>query len=494
MKKIFILFCFLPDFIFAQQGTDSLDAFISKQLKDYNIPGLAIGIIKDNQIVLKKGYGINSTIDSISVTTHTVFPIMSCTKAFTAAALGILADEGKIDWNDKVIKYLPDFKLSDPWITKNLTIADILSHRSGLEAYEGDLLWYGTDYSRQEIAKRIQFSPIKNNFRSDYGYNNVMYLMAGLVIEKVSGKSWDDFIKEKIFFPLTMNNSSTSITQMEKEKGFALPHLTDKPIPLMNLDNIAPAGGINSNIDDMLKWAQLWINEGVYNGKQYLSKNTFNTITTNKIMLSNTSDEGYGFGWNVGYSNGKKIISHGGGLPGYKSFVTIIPEDKTGIVILTNKITYLDEELTDVVMNYLNAEKMNWQAADKNLNGKNFHFSWDDNNIDTNSNQPIPNLSLYTGLYEDREYGKASIKEENGKAILELLPSKKQFTGRLYYVTSDTFKIVFNDSFIPSGEVIFKIDKSKKPLGFKLNIESSDFIFKYLDFKKLNRSSQFIKP
>lgn len=486
MKKIFTLLFLLPNFIFAQQQEiDSLDAFISTQVKNYNIPGLAIGIIKDNQIVFKKGYGITSTIDSLPVTTQTVFPIMSCTKAFTAAAIGILVDEGKINWNDKVIKYLPGFKLSDPWITKQLTIADILSHRSGLESYEGDLLWYGTSYSRKEIVKRIQYSPIRNNFRTQYGYNNVMYLVAGLIIERVSGKSWDDFINEKVFFPLSMNSSSSSIAQMIKEKNYALPHLTDKPISLMSLDNIAPAGGINSNIDDMLKWLQVWINEGVCNGKQLVSKKTFKTITTNKIMLSSTSDEGYGFGWNIGFDNGKKVISHGGGLPGYKSFVTIFPEDKTGIVILTNKITYLNEELIDVMITYLNTEKMNWQDADRNLTGKNFHFSWDENNIDTNLRQPVPNLSLYKGLYEDKQYGKASIKEENGKAILELLPSKKQFTGYLYYLSSNKFRIVFNDKFVPAGEVIFEMNKNKKPLGFKLNIESSDFLFKYLDFKKL---------
>ena len=225
MIKLFILLFLLPNFIFAQQQeTDSLDVFISKQVKDYNIPGLAIGIIKNNQIIFKKGYGITSIIDSFPVTTQTVFPIMSCTKAFTAAAMGILVDEGKINWNDKVIKYLPDFKLSDPWITKHLTIADILSHRSGLESYEGDLLWYGTSYSRQEIVKRIQHSAIRNNFRIDYGYNNVMYLVAGLIIEKVTGQTWDNFVKEKLFLPMSMNSSSTSIKQMVKEKSYAQPH------------------------------------------------------------------------------------------------------------------------------------------------------------------------------------------------------------------------------------------------------------------------------
>src|SRR5690606_1161298 len=159
VKKIFLILLVLPNFILAQSlELDSLDAFISKQVKDYTIPGLSIGIIKDNKIVFAKGYGVTNNVDLLPVSSQTVFPIMSCTKAFTAAALGILVDQGKIKWNDKVIKYLPDFKLSDPWITKELTISDLLCHRSGLETFEGDLLWYGTNYSRQEVVRRIRFS------------------------------------------------------------------------------------------------------------------------------------------------------------------------------------------------------------------------------------------------------------------------------------------------------------------------------------------------
>src|SRR5688572_18690030 len=154
MKNVFYIFFLLPNLIFAQQQhTDSLDAFIAKQVKDYKVPGLAIGIIKDNKVVFKNGYGVTSTFDNLPVTTQTIFPLSSCTKAFTAAAMAVLVDEEKINWNDKVIKYLPDFKLSDPWITKELTISDILSHRSGLSSYDGDLLWYGTTYTKKEIVR-----------------------------------------------------------------------------------------------------------------------------------------------------------------------------------------------------------------------------------------------------------------------------------------------------------------------------------------------------
>ena len=486
MKKIFIFLYLLPNLIFAQQqDTDSLDAFIAKQVIDYKIPGLAIGIIKDNQIVFKKGYGINSTVDSLPVTTQTIFPILSCTKAFTAAAIGILVDEGKINWNDKVIKYLPNFKLSDPWITKELTISDILSHRSGLESFEGDLLWYGTNYSRQEIVRRIQYSPIRNNFRSDYGYQNIMYLVAGLIIEKITGQSWDNFIKNRIFIPLSMTNSSTSITQLSNNKNYAHPHIKSKPIPRMNIDNIGPAGSINSTIDDMISWLQIWINEGGHNGNQILSKNTFKTITTTKIMLSDKSNESYGFGWDIGFDdNGKKVIGHGGGMPGFKSTVSISSENKTGVILLTNKISYFNEELVGIINEYLKSKKTNWGEADKSLYSKGFNFSWDEE-IDTSKlKSHIPNFTLYKGQYEDKEYGKASIREYDGKAILEFLPAKEILSANLYYVNKDTLKVIFNDAFIPTGEIVFKWGANQKVKSFKFNLSSSDFHFNYLDFKK----------
>lgn len=254
----------------------------------------------------------------------------------------------------------------------------------------------------------------------------------------------------------------------------------------MNMDNVAPAGSINSNTDDMLRWIQMWINKGTYNDRQLFLTDTYKAITSAKVMLSHNADDAYGFGWYIGYENDRKIISHGGGMPGYKSFIAIIPEDSIGIIILTNKITYLNEELADVIIQYLTTNTMDWRETESNMYGKDFHFSWDENDSDTTFKQRsfVPNLSVYKGIYEDKGYGKAVIREENGKGFLELLPSKKQFSGYLYYLNRDTFKIVFNDRFVPAGEVIFTTDKNGKPVGFRLDINSSDFLFKYLDFKK----------
>lgn len=488
MKNVFIFLYLLPNIVFAQQqDTDSLNAFIAKQVRDYKVPGLAIGIIKGNKVVFKNGFGVASTLNNLPVTTQTIFPLASCTKAFTAAAMGVLVDEGKMNWNDKVIKYLPDFKLSDPWITKELSISDILSHRSGLNTYDGDLLWYGTNYTKKEIVHKIQNSPIKNNFRVDFGYQNVMYLVAGLIIEAVSEKPYDEFVKEKLLQPLSMTKTSTSIIEMQKDKNYAQPHLKNKPIKLVNMDNIAPAGAINSNIEEMMRWMQMWIGQGRINDTIIVNENSFETITSIKTLTSGTTERGYGFGWYIDYRDGEKVLHHDGGMPGYKSSIVLFPKKGDAIVILTNKISPINDQLISVLTEYLTkSEKINWSQADKNMSRKSTVYMWDKEREDVSKlKSDIPNISIYEGEYEDKVYGKAIIKNENGKAVLELLPTKELFTGNLYYLSKDKFKIIFNDGFIPAGEIIFEQGTDKKISGFKINIETGDFHFEDLNFKKV---------
>ena len=454
------LYCLLvfPLSVFSQQ-IDSLDWFIQKQVADYKIPALAIGVIKNNEVVFSKGYDVMK--DSTPVTSESVFPIMSCTKAFTATAVGILVDAGKIKWDDKVTRYLPDFKLSDPAVTKQITIRDLLTHRSGLESYEGDLLWYGTDYTRDEVVERIKYSPLKNKFRKQYGYQNIMYLVAGQIIEKVTGKKWEQFVKERILEPLELNSTQTT----------------------EYLYNIAPAGALHSNIHDMLTWMKLWMNDGTSNKKRMLSRRSFDAITTPYIFITNKRDASYGMGWQIESDKNNKIISHGGGMPGFKSLITIDIKNKTGIVILTNKITYLNEELTGIIMEYLKSEQMNWIEKDKNLLTKNIRFGWDD---DKNYyHQPAPEFDEYTGEYEDRQYGKTIIRKERDTAVIEFLPASKQYKGYLTYVNTDTLHIDFSDAFMPSGNIIFK-RKNNKINGFIFDIPPGDFIFSNFSFVRKN--------
>jgi len=486
VRKIFVTLLVIPRFVFGQYLiTDSLNLFIAKQVKDYKIPGLAIGIIQNDSVIFKHGYGITSTAAGLPVTTQTIFPISSCTKAFTATAIGILVDEGKLNWDDKVIKYLPDFKMSNPWITKELTISDILSHRSGLASYVGDLLWYGTDYTRDQIIKKIQYLPVSNNFRVDFGYSNLMYLVAGKIIERVSGETWGQFIKEKLLTPLSMLNTSMSATQMEKSGNYALPHLQNEPIQPVNMDNIAPAGGINSNIDDLMKWVKMWIGEGRIDSSIIINTNPIETITSIKTLISASSDNGYGFGWFIKYQDGQKIIYHDGGMPGYKSNVIIFPKSRDAIVILVNKISPLNDQLINMISNYLtDPKKINWAEADKNMSLQDKVYRWDKKRDDeTKLKSFIPGIVDYTGVYEDAVYGKAIIKQEKNKATLTLQPTKKLFTGILYYLAPGKLEVIFKDAFIPPGEIIFN-KKNSRVNGFKMNIPTGDFHFENLYFKK----------
>lgn len=486
--KTFRFFPIIASFLFPylmfcqSMRVDSLDAYISKLMKEYRMPGMAIGVIYNDTVLFKKGFGTTSNVDGLPVTTKTKFPIMSCTKAFTAACLGILVDEGKLKWNDKVTKHLPWFKLSDPWITQELTISDLLTHRSGLRAFDGDLLWYSTDYSRKEIMEKIQHYPISGSFRLDFNYNNVMYLVAGGLIEKVSGMTWDDFLKMKLLKPLGMLSSSTTLSELTATPNYARPHIANKPVIPRSTDNIGPAGSINSTVDDMLLWLRMLIHNGSTLEDEILKKQTFNTITTPKILIGDQSS--YGYGWYIDYEDGQKVLYHGGGMPGYKSLVALYPKQKIGIVVLTNKISMINEGLVNMISSYLtNPELIDWSNNRKYFTY--FGYSWDNpKTIDLEISLPR-NIQKYEGIYKDDIYGKAEIKNKDGVAILELLPSKKMLSGQLQYVNESNFRIHFKDEFLPIGNVIFKLEKSGNVLGFKLDIPNDDFNFDNLNFSKL---------
>jgi len=487
-----IIICLIPNILAAQNDwLDSLDQYISAKIIDCNVPGLAIGIVKDNKVIFKKGYGVTDLNSNANVSVETIFPIVSCTKPFTATCIGILVDEGKLKWSDKVIKYLPDFKLSDPWITKNIEISDLLCHRSGLRHFEGDEIWYGTNYSREEIVEKIQYYPIRNNFRIDFGYQNVMYLVAGLIIEKVSGQTWGEFINEKIFTPLLMNNTSTSSSQIHTNDNFAKPYLGKHKISLLNLDNIGPAGSINSNVNDMLNWLKLWVHKGEWNGNTIISKNVYHTMTSTKIFTSEDSEIGYGFGWKIEIDDCQKFIRHGGSMPGYKSTVLIIPEQNIGIVILSNQqAQWLNEVIIGhVVENFLNPDKINWKNA---ISGSSWacgsNLSWDKRREKVeklNSGLP-PDYLKYIGIYRDTIYGEAKVSLKNGQLFLKLIPTKDLFSGYMYFLNKNKFAISFNDKSIQPGEIVFESDDKNEHVSyFRLNIRSTDFHFKDLRFKKI---------
>ena len=241
-----------------------IDDSIAGAMKVWEVPGLAVAVVKDDALVLVKGYGVRRLGESAEVDKDTLFAVGSTSKAFTAACLAMLVDEGKIQWDDPVIKHLPSFQLYDAYATHEITIRDLLCHRSGLDRHEA--VWYGSPASRDEVLRRLRHVKPDWSFRSKYGYQNIMFLAAGQVIPAVTGNSWDDFVKERVFKPLGMTNSNTSVNALPKGGDVASPHhkVKDKvqPIPWRNIDNIGPAGSINSSAADMAQWVRLQLNEG----------------------------------------------------------------------------------------------------------------------------------------------------------------------------------------------------------------------------------------
>ena len=337
--------------IFAQPGQlEDLDAYIEKAMGEWHVPGLAIAIVKDDKVIYNKGFGVRDINKKDRVDTNTLFAIASNTKAFTVHALGLLVQEGKISWDDPVLKYLPDFQLYDPVITRKITIRDLLCHRSGLGTWAGDLIWWGSTYTRGNVIDRIRFIKPVADFRTTYRYSNMMFLVAGQIIPEVTGSSWDDFLKERFFFPLQMRRTNTSISELDLAGNVALPHTIQKgevtSVLYVNVDNSAPAGAINSCTADLVHWLGLQLASGSYNGEQLVNPEIIAETRKSHIMIpispyakkinpySHLST--YALGWRLRDYQGRLIINHTGGLDGMYSYMGFMPDEHLGLVILTN--------------------------------------------------------------------------------------------------------------------------------------------------------------
>ncbi|MGH9753279.1 MAG: serine hydrolase [Blastocatellia bacterium] len=475
-KNVLRLFAFwLVLFISAQVLAQTalppdLDAYVAQALKEFEVPGLAVAVVKDGKVVLTKGYGVRRFGEPAPVDEQTLFGIASNTKAFTAAALAILVDEGKISWDDPVIKHLPGFQMHDPYVTRELTIRDLLTHRSGLGLGAGDLLFFPpTTFTREEIVARLRYIKPATSFRSKYAYDNVLYLVAGQVVAAVSGKSWDDFIKERIFAPLGMTASNTSVKDLRPGGNFVSPHQKVEgrlqPVPYMNLDNTAPAGAINSNVAEMAKWviAQLdqgAINSGQNGGGQNGNRRLFSQRQSREMWSAQTpmavgnpppplsalrtNFSAYGLGWGLSDYRGHKVVSHSGGLLGMVSRVRMIPDLKLGIVALTNQeaggameaITY------HIIDHYLKAPATDWIGGFRGLAEQQLARAKEVEKKQSAArnaeSKPSLSLAKYAGQYNDAWYGEVTIALEEGKPVIRFSRTPG-LVGDLEHWQYDTF-------------------------------------------------------
>jgi len=323
---------------------NGLDEMVTKALETFHIPGAAVGVIIDGKVVLTKGYGLRDQSNNLPVTENTLFAIGSCTKAFTTHVLGQLIDEGKISsWEDPVIKYLPEFRLKDEYATYHMTIRDLVTHQSGLPRH--DLLWYHTELSRNDLLSRLQYLDSSTDLRGKFQYNNLMYVMAGLVIEKLTGQTWEEAVQSRILTPLGMSRSNFSVLDSQKSDDFSLPFREKngsiKTIPFNNINVAGPAGSINSSVTDMMKWVGLQLSDGTVEGRQFLKKETLLAMHTPQVALRTFPEEAtgffaYGLGWFTGMHEGRYLVAHGGGIDGFISSTGFLPKEKIGVVVLTN--------------------------------------------------------------------------------------------------------------------------------------------------------------
>ena len=465
MRLLFKLFALVAVWTIAlgarahELDIQALDAYAQRALEAFDVPGAAIAVVKDGAVVFSRGYGVRSLASPAPVDPETLFAIASCSKAFTTAALAILVDEGKISWDDRVIDHLPQFRLHDPWVTREITIRDLVTHRSGFRSGGGDLLWLRSTYSRRELIERLRFLKPVRSFRSRYAYSNVMVVVAGQIIPAATGKSWDAFVAERIFAPLGMAHANSSITKRAPDGNWAVPHVfmdsEVRPIESENVDTLGPAGAINASVSELSNWLLVQLGRGklgetrIFSERQ--SKEMWSPQTTigignplRPLRALKPTWYAYGLGWRLKDYKGQRMVYHGGGLAGMTSFTTLIPEESLGIAILTNHETSFQSSLTYWILDaYLDdAPPTDWiaarQEAGKILNRR-FHARMDAL-VAARVEGTSPSLSLdsYAGTFNDALYGNVTVAASGGQLVMRFSKSPS-FHGPLEHWNHDTF-------------------------------------------------------
>jgi CubicO group peptidase (beta-lactamase class C family) len=486
----------------------SLDEVVQRAMKEFNVPGIAVGVIQEGKIVVSKGYGLRKLGSPEPVTDETLFGIASNTKAFTAASLAILVDEKKITWDDRVIDVLPGFAMSDAYVTREMRIRDLLPHRSGLALGAGDLMLFPNgELTDRDILKRLRYVPLSTSFRSRYAYDNVLYSVAGAVIEHVSGKTWNEFIRERILTPLGMSRTRTISTEVPRGENIAAPHaFADgvlRPVEPTSFIAGAPAGAIQSCVQDLFKWVNTQLNEGAYDGGRLFSQAQSREMWTPHIFIpipARTAPElaamrpnfqTYALGWMTYDYRGERIVYHTGGLNGMVTRVTLVPSKKLGIIVLTNQQEGgAFQSITMTVLDhYLDAPSRDWVSAFRTARTRQ----------ETEARQAVakaagarnaqskPSLPMakYAGRFQDPWYGDVFVEEKDGKLWMRFSHTP-QLAGVMEHFQYDTFIARWTDrSQDADAYVTYSLNPDGSVGGVKMKAVSTTTDFSY-DFHDLN--------
>lgn len=505
--QLFLLFgllCVSPSLLFAQSTatpifiSDSLDTYVNREMKRWDIPGAAVLVVKNGKVIAMKGYGLRELGKPERVDEHTLFMIGSNTKAFTGTALALLEAEGKCNLNDKVQKWLPKFTMKDPWVAQSLSLTDILCHRIGMETFQGDFMYWTSDLTAPEAVQKFgQLTPLYD-FRTQWGYTNLGFVLAGECLSAISGKTWDSFVRERLFKPLQMNNSLALATEIVRANNAARAHTyydgVMKVAPYGMIDNLAPAGSISSSVNDLSHWVIAQLDSGRYANEQAIP---FDVIKRTRYPESIQGRRGHAFnrrhyslyalGWALEDYEAREIVSHTGGVNGFVTSVTLVPEEKLGIVVLTNTdqnsfYEALKWEILDAYLGlpYRNYSQRSYGFYSAFMNQKRAQEqSWRDS-VKLN---PTPGLSLkdYAGHYTHEVYGHANLKLDGNHLVLTL-EHHPNLIAKLEALGGHRFLCTFNDPLFGTRVFPFSV-KDKKVLSFTLNVD--DFVeFTTYEFKK----------
>jgi CubicO group peptidase (beta-lactamase class C family) len=491
-----------------------IDTLVENVLKTFDVPGIAVAIIKDDKIIHAKGYGVRSLRTKLKVDENTLFGIASNSKAFTAAALGMLVDEGKIKWEDKVTDYIPEFKMYNPYVTEEFNIKDLLTHRSGLGLGAGDLMMWpdSSNFTKKDIIHNLRYLKPVSSFRSKYDYDNNLYIVAGEIVARVSGISWEDFIENRIVKPLNMTKSAASISRLNDKSNIIDPHApVNGKVESIKIDwseTANAAGGIYSNLTDISKWLIMQMNNGKYGEgltKRLFSEEVHDEMWTPQTILKvkttppyNTHFASYGLGWGLSDVKGYKQATHTGGLAGIVTQITLLPELKLGIVVFTNQqqgaaFSAITNTIKDSYLGITGIDRVKQQhervLANEAEAKKITTEIWAGIEAQQQAATTKPDLNAYLGTYTDNWFGDITIALKNGKIRFDSKRSPR-LTGEMLYYKANTFVVKWDDRSLDADAFVqFSLDTQGKGEGIKMNAISplTDFSFDFqdLDFKRV---------
>lgn len=496
-----------PAFAAEPIGASTIDQTVARAMKTFDVPGIAVAIVKDDKVIYSKGMGVASLDTRRKVDAHTLFGIASNTKAFVAASLAMLVEEKKINWSDKVTDFIPEFKMYDPYVTAEFTIEDLLTHRSGLGLGAGDLMQFpdGGDFTRADVIRNLRFLKPVSSFRSKYDYDNQLYIVAGEVVARVSGMSWEDFVEKRIMAPLGMNESAASRRRAPKGSQIAMPHAAIDGGAVRQIDSeigeIADAaGGIVSNLDDMTKWMRVQLNGGVYGqGKHLFSAQSQAAMWSPHTILPvpsktayNTLFAAYGLGWFLTDANGYKMVSHTGGLTGMVTQVILIPKLKLGIVVLTNQqrgdaFLAISQTILDSYLGVPPTDRVAERRAllDERIAAAAKESRAANKALMAPASATAPDPAVFAGTYRDPWFGDVTLTDTGGKLHFAAKRSPK-LSGEMRYYQANSYIVQWKDRGLDADAYVnFVLGVDGKPSRMTMAPISplTDFSF---DFQDLN--------